>query len=243
MWREVVNAAFGVGWTAGWAGTAVTKSLVTGDRGVVNAWTPLWARGLASGWDMPVRTVGSERIDPSQSYIFMSNHQSHVDIVALFVGLPILPGFLAKKELRRVPILGAAMEVGGHVFIDRQRRADAFRALEEAADQVRQGKSIVIFPEGTRGDGAHVHPFKKGGFHLARQAGVPLVPVGLRGTASVLPKHSSRIRGGPVEIHIGAPMAGDVVQALSVPGLMAKVRSAICELADLPPSDEPARDT
>jgi 1-acyl-sn-glycerol-3-phosphate acyltransferase len=103
---------------------------------------------------------------------------------------------------------------------------------------VREGKSIVIFPEGTRGDGAAIYRFKKGGFHLARKAGVSVVPVGIRGTSDVLPKHGNLLRGGPVEVHIGQPLAADVVQALSVEGLMAKVRSQICELSALTPADQ-----
>lgn len=237
MLREMANAAFGVGWTAGWAGSALAKGMVTGDMGVVNEWTPRWARGLARGWRMPVRAFGAELLEPDGTYVFMSNHQSHVDIIALVVGLPVLPGFLAKKELRKIPLLGAVMEEGGHVFIDRQRRKEAFEAIEDAAVQVRRGKSIVIFPEGTRGDGAHVYSFKKGGFHLAKKAGVPLVPVGLRGTSDVLPRKSVQLRGGPVEVHIGAPLMPDTLQALSIVDLMARVRESICELSGLTPSD------
>ncbi|MFW6050218.1 MAG: lysophospholipid acyltransferase family protein [Myxococcota bacterium] len=242
MWREVANGAFAVGWTVGWTSSAIAKSVITGDPGVVNAWTPKWAHGLARGWGMDVRAFGRENIDPSRTYVFMSNHQSHVDIVALFVALPMLPGFLAKKELRRVPFLGPAMEWGGHVFIDRNKRADAFQALADAADQVRKGKSIVIFPEGTRGDGQHVYRFKKGGFHLVKQAGVPLVPVGVRGTHEVLPKHSPRLRGGPVEVHIGRPVPSEAIADLPLEALIDRVRSAICDLSGLPPRDEAARD-
>jgi 1-acyl-sn-glycerol-3-phosphate acyltransferase len=238
MLREVANGLFTFGWTAGLAGVALAKHVVTGDPGLVHAWTPLWARGLARAWDMPVRAFGQEHIVSGQPYVFMSNHQSHVDIVALFVALPILPGFLAKKELRRVPFLGPVMEVGGHVFIDRQRRHDAFKVLEEAAGQVRDGKPIVIFPEGTRSDGAAIYRFKKGGFHLARKAGVPVVPVGVRGTSAVLPKHANLLRGRPVEVHIGEPLPADLVKALSVEDLMTRVRSTICDLSGLPPADE-----
>jgi 1-acyl-sn-glycerol-3-phosphate acyltransferase len=243
MLREVANGLFALGWTAGLAGTAVAKHAVTGDAGLVHAWTPLWARGLARAWGMPVRAFGCEHIVPGQTHVFMSNHQSHVDIVALMVALPTLPGFLAKKELRSVPFLGAAMEVGGHVFIDRQRRTDALKVIDGAAEQVRDGKSIVIFPEGTRSDGAAIYRFKKGGFHLARKAGVPVVPVGLRGTSTVLPKHGSLLRGAPVEVHIGEPVPAHEVSAMPVQDLMARVRSAICELSGLPPADQASAST
>ena len=129
----------------------------------------------------------------------MANHLSHVDIVALFIALPMNVGFLAKKELRRVPFLGQAMVAGGHVFIDRARRERAVQALDDAAQQVAAGASIVVFPEGTRGDEERVQAFKKGGFHLARQANVPIVPVGIRGTRGIMTRDELVIRPGECE--------------------------------------------
>lgn len=243
MFRELVNGVFAVGWSVGWISSAIGKSIVTGDPGVVNAWTHRWATGLARGWNMHVRAFGREHIDPDGTYVFMSNHQSHVDIIALFCGLPVLPGFLAKKELHKIPFLGAAMDHGGHVFIDRQNRNEALQAIEEAAVQVHEGKSIVIFPEGTRGDGMYVYKFKKGGFHLAKKAGVPLVPVGVRGTAKILPKGSPALRGGAVEVHIGEPIDPATIESLPLEALMERVRSAISDLAGLPPADRLARET
>lgn len=227
---------FAVTWTAGWAGFAVAKHAVTGID-AVTVHTPQWARGLVRGVGIDLHVYGAEQLDPEATYVVMANHQSHLDIPSLVVAMPLPIGFLAKKELRRVPFLGAAMEVGGHVFIDRAQRREAFRAIGEAATRVREGRSIVIFPEGTRGEREVVRPLKKGGFHLVRQAGVPLVPVGIRGSGRVMHKNSASIAGGRVEVHIGAPLSPERIAAAAVPELMADVRSAIAHLADMPLDD------
>lgn len=228
------------GWTAGQCLVALARA-AAGDHSSVVRMTPGWSHGLARGWGMEVAATGAEHLQAGETYVLMSNHQSHVDIVALFEALPILPGFLAKKELRRVPIFGRAMEVGGHVFIDRTNGREAFQAIREAAEQVRAGASIVIFPEGTRADRLGVKPFKKGGFHLARQAGVPIVPIGIRGSAGVLPKHSQHLRSGRVEVHIGEAIPAERVVSLPLRELMGEVRERICELSALPPIAGDAR--
>jgi 1-acyl-sn-glycerol-3-phosphate acyltransferase len=231
--RAIANDVFAAAWTAGLASVVIGKHALTGDATLVGRLSRPWARGLARGWGMQVRTFGAERLDPTGTYVFMANHQSQADIVALFISLPVQPGFLAKKELRKLPFVGRAMEVGGHVFIDRKDRSRAFHAIDEAAEQVASGKSIVIFPEGTRGDGHEVRSFKKGGFHLVKKAGVPLVPVGIRGSARVLPKNGKLIRGGPVEVHIGDPVPPEQVQGLELDALIQTMRERIAELAGI----------
>ncbi len=117
---------------------------------------------MALGWGMKVEAHGVERVDLNGTHVFMANHLSHVDIVALFIAPPMNVGFLAKNELCRVPFLGQAMVAGGHVFIDRARRERAVQALDDAAQQVAAGASIVVFPEGTRGGEERVQPFGEG---------------------------------------------------------------------------------
>lgn len=181
---------------------------------------------------MRVHAVGVENVDPSGTYVFMANHLSHADIVALFVALPMNVGFLAKKELRRVPFLGRAMVAGGHVFIDRSRRERAVQAVADAAEQVVAGSPIVVFPEGTRGNEERIQAFKKGGFHLARKANVPVVPVGLRGTRSIMSRDELVIHPGEVRVHIGAPIAPDSFP--DADSFAAAVRARISELAAMP---------
>jgi 1-acyl-sn-glycerol-3-phosphate acyltransferase len=230
--RPVANAGYVVGWTVFISSVALAVFGVTRNRPTFRKFTRLWAEVTAGGWGMRVNAHGITRLDPRATYVFMANHLSHVDIVALFVALPIDVGFLAKKELSRVPFLAQAMIAGGHVFIDRSRREHAFSALAEAAIEVAKGASLVIFPEGTRGLTEAVQPFKTGGFHLARQAGVPIVPVGLRGTRSIMGREELVIRPGTVDVYVGEPI--DPADFPDVPSLAAHVRLKIAELCAMP---------
>ncbi len=228
-------------WTASVCAGLIGVHALSGDGERFRRLEQTWAAGLARAWGMGVETHGAERVDPAGTYLFMANHQSHVDIVALIEALPLMPGFLAKKELRSVPILGAAMEVGGHVFIDRRQRTQAIEAIDEAARVVRGGASIVVFPEGTRNEREAVAVFKKGGFHLALRAGVPVVPIGIRGTRALLPRHSRMIRSGDVSVHIGAPISPLELESLGLEGSMQRVRKEIAALAAMPLDDTPRR--
>lgn len=230
--RSVANAGHAVGWTVFMCSVAVPLYSVTRDRPQFQRLQRVWAEGIAKGWGMQVSAYGAEQLDPEGTYVFMANHLSHVDIVAMFVALPMNVGFLAKQELRRVPFLAQAMVAGGHVFIDRKVHANAVSAMSEAAQEVANGASLVIFPEGTRGRAETIQPFKRGGFHLARQAKVPVVPVGLRGTRNILGRNDYLIRPGHVEVHVGAPV---YAEAFDNVGLFADhVRDRVSELAAMP---------
>jgi 1-acyl-sn-glycerol-3-phosphate acyltransferase len=167
----------------------------------------------------------------------MSNHLSYVDIVALLLALPNIPGFLAKRELTRVPFLGQALRSGGHVVVDRGQRASAMQAINMAAEQVKNGKTVLIFPEGTRGPSDTVGDFKKGGFYLARAASVPILPVGLRGSRDVFPKESLLVRPGVVEVYIGKPIPHEEVEQRDPNEMIALVRARVIELSAMPPRE------
>lgn len=232
--RPIVNSLFAPSWTAFMVTTAMGAVGVTGDGGVFRRLERVWARGLTKVWGVEVVAVGQEHIDPTRSYVIMSNHASHVDIVALFQALPIVPGFLAKSELDKVPFLSTALRAGGHVVIDRGKHQSAMETLRRAAVEVREGKTIVIFPEGTRGDSATIGPFKKGGFHLAKEAGVAIVPVGIRGSREVLPKHGRLLHPGRVEVRIGEPISAEDVTSTEVGAMIERTRRAVMELSGMP---------
>jgi len=132
--------------------------------------------------------------------VFIANHCSNVDIWALARVLPLGSRFVAKQELFRVPVLGWAMAASGFISIDRSNRAEAIRSLRQAAEKVRAGPPVILFPEGTRSRDGRLKPFKKGAFHLAMQAGVPLIPVAIKGTFQIMPPGSLRVRPGPVDV-------------------------------------------
>ncbi len=165
--------------------------------------------------------------------LFMSNHQSHYDIPTIYCTLPIFTMFLAKKELRKIPFLGWAMWVVGFVFIDRKKREEAFKAIEEAARQFVEGKrSIVIFPEGTRSKDGNIAQFKKGGFHLAVQAKAKIIPIGIWGTIKILPRGSWLVRPGKVAINVGEPIDASKYTRENLDALMEEVRRAIESLTE-----------
>lgn len=232
--RPALNYLYTTSVTGVMSAYAVLRQIPRHDPALFKRHTRLWADAVAKGIGVDIELHGGERLRPDGTYVLMANHQSQVDIVALMSALPMVPGFLAKAELRRVPLFGRAMEAGGHVFVERGVHQKAVEAIDRAAEDIRNGGSIVIFPEGTRSRRREVLPFKKGGFHLAKKARVPIVPIGLRGTAEVLPKHEKGLVPGTVEVHVGEPIAPEVVEATELAQLIEDVRGQICELAKLP---------
>lgn len=191
----------------------------------------LWSRALLWTAGVALRVTFEAPLDPKQPYVFMANHLSTVDIWALFVALPMKIRFIAKKQLGRIPIFGWAMAVGRFIFIDRQNPLAARRSIDQAAERIRTGSSVAIFPEGTRSRDGLLGPFKKGGFHLAMQAGVPIVPVGIRGAREVMPRGSLILRRGPVTLEIGAPIATKDVPVAQRDALVERVRNEVARLS------------
>ena len=229
-----VRSAYGALFTTSMSGVAVTR-VAFGDRDAVVRMTRSWSRHLARALGVQVEVEGSGHLDGGGAYVVLANHQSLIDIVALYEALPMQLGFLAKHELQKVPLFGRALELGGHVLVDRSTRKKAVQAIHSAAARVREdGCSLVIFPEGTRSDGDRVGPFKHGAFRVAKLAEVPLVPVGIAGTAKVLPKHQRKVRPGTVHVRVGRPLPAAVVQSTPVARLAELVRTQVADLAQLP---------
>jgi 1-acyl-sn-glycerol-3-phosphate acyltransferase len=165
-------------------------------------WSPvlLWAGGAK------LEVLGLEHLDRKQPYVFVSNHQSTIDIPTLFLALPWNTRFVAKKALMYVPALGWYMWLAKFIFVDRGNRKTAIASLDKAAQQIRDGISIIVFAEGTRSPDRTVKPFKKGPFALAMKAGVPLVPVAIEGSGALMPKNSWIITPGPIKVLVGKPI-------------------------------------
>lgn len=165
-----------------------------------------WARTIARAAGMRVITHGREAVDTTRSHVYVVNHVSIMDIPAILHAVPD-HGFVAKRELSRVPFFGAAARAVGVVYIDRENRKSAFAAYDEAAQKVREGRSVIVFPEGTRGPNYSLRPFKKGPFVLAIRAGVPIIPVIMHGTIEVTPNGTLDVTPGVVNIHLLAPVS------------------------------------
>ncbi|MEW6077100.1 MAG: lysophospholipid acyltransferase family protein [Thermodesulfobacteriota bacterium] len=186
-----------------------------------------WARLNLLFSGVNVRLLNRAAIQPGQSYILMSNHQSHYDVLALIGFMPLQLRWVIKKELRKIPIFGLGCERMGQIFIDRGNPEKAYKSLEAAGEKIRNGASVVFFPEGTRSPDGKLLPFKKGGFAIAFAAGVPILPVTVRGSRTVLPKGTARIRPGTIELVVHNPVPLDGYSPENRDDLMQRVKSAI----------------
>ena len=174
--------------------------------GRLYAWhARLWARlGLAlSG--VNVTLAGTEHL-PEGPVIFMSNHQSNFDIFSLLAALPRQIHWIAKKELFEIPVFGPSMRRGGYIPLDRSDGRKALQSMDEAATTIRQGKSVVLFPEGTRTLDGNLLSFKRGGFILARKAAVPVIPVTINGSGRINPANEIRLYSGNIHITLHPPV-------------------------------------
>jgi len=187
----------------------------------------LWGKSILWISGIRVITSGLKADGEQRSYIFMSNHQSNFDIPVLLSALPVQFRWLAKAELFKIPIFGRSMRSAGYISIDRSNRKSAFRSLAQAAVMIRNGTSVMIFPEGTRSSDGHLLPFKKGGFVLAVDAGVPIIPIVISGTHEIMPKGRMVIARRPVHIEVGAPIPTSDYTRKTKDALMEHVRTAM----------------
>jgi 1-acyl-sn-glycerol-3-phosphate acyltransferase len=194
----------------------------------------LWGRSILAASRIKVTVTGMSNIDPASPYIYMPNHQGNFDIPVLLGHLGVQFRWLAKMELFKIPIFGRAMRKAGYISIDRNNRESAFKSLAVAANQIKNGVSVLIFPEGTRSRDGKIQSFKKGGFVMAIDAGVPIVPVVITGTRAIMPKGKFRVYKGHVRMDIQKPIPTSTYTRETKAALMEGVRRVICEKFDPP---------
>lgn len=210
--------------------TAIVVSFVTRRADWAHIVGRLW--GNVNVWcaGVAVRVEGLENIDPKQAYIYIANHQSSFDILSLLGKLPFQFRWIAKEELFHVFVLGAAMKGAGYIPIDRSDRHKAFESISQAAEKIRSGTSVVIFPEGSRSPDGTLQDFKKGGFILAIKSQQPLVPVSISGSHPILPKKGGWVvNPGTIHITIGSPIPTKGCTSRDRDRLIERVRQAILE--------------
>ena len=188
-----------------------------------------WAGTILAACGTRVRVTGREKLAALGPAVYVTNHQSHFDILALIRALPGQYRVIAKKELFLIPVFGWALALAGFIKIDRSNRERARRSLHVAARRIRSGKSVVVFAEGTRSLDGRLRPFKKGGFILSIESGCPIVPVSISGSRAVLSKNSLDINGGPIDVAIGDPIPTGAYDYDRRDELIARVREAIKE--------------
>jgi 1-acyl-sn-glycerol-3-phosphate acyltransferase len=164
-----------------------------------------WAQAVLQNSQITLEVSGREHQRPNETYLVMSNHQSLYDIPVLFDVVGPNIRMITKKELFKVPIFGGALAAAGFIRIDRSNRNEAIRSLQRASDLLASGTHVWIAPEGTRSRSGKLLPFKKGAFYLALAAGLPILPVTLRGTRDALPADGLRsIAGAKIHVTIHA---------------------------------------
>lgn len=191
----------------------------------VPAW---WSTLVLRAVGVKVRIHGWENVKSGEPMIFASNHVSWFDVPSLAKILP-RNRFVAKSELFKVPIFGPAMRAAGMIEIQRDNRKAAFGAYEVAAERIRDGMSVVVFPEGTRGNEYPLRPFKKGPFVLAIAAGVPIVPIITHGTIEIMPRGSLWAHSGAIDIHFLEPVSTKTVDYDHREALMQTVRGRMAD--------------
>lgn len=196
----------------------------------------LWARVILRLSGIRVDVHDRARLDPEQPYVFVSNHQNLLDILALSAALPYPFGFVAKEELARVPFLGFAIRNSASVFIDRSDPRSAVNSLKKAGERIRSGNSVLLFAEGTRSFSDRLQPLKKGAFAVAVEAGVAMVPVVIRDAYRLMNEQQRLMKAGTIHITLGEPIPLNGKTRRDIPKLMRITRERLeAELAGAPP--------
>ena len=206
-----------------------TPSLVdivrgTLDRATVDDRARWFGRKVVEVLGVDLIASGADRVPGDRAYVYMSNHQSHLDIPMLYATLPSRTiRMLGKKELFQIPLWGRGLRAAEFIEVDRTNHERAMQSIEYAAKLIRDGVSIYLAPDGTRSTTGKIGPLKKGGFHLAKDTHTPIVPVAIDGTINILPKGGRVMNAGKrVEVTIGAPIS---VEGRELEDVMADVSS------------------
>lgn len=186
-----------------------------------------WAKALHLITRVRPEAQGLEKVPASGSYVIIANHASHLDGPALCVILPHPAYFVIKKELARIPLWGNAAVSVGFIAIDRSNTQQAREQMKKAIDTIRSGRRIIVFAEGTRSLDGRLQRFKKGGFHLAVDAQVPILPIAINRSHSLFPKGAKAVRPGVVDVIVCDPIPTEGLTKADVPALAEQTRNAI----------------
>lgn len=227
-------------WVLLWGGlmTVIATSgsiltyLIIPNRGSFRWWSIFWGRSMFLGMGIRIRTERWARLDCSIPYVFASNHQILLDIPINAIAVPCPFGFVAKAELKRMPFVGQAIRHSPSVFLDRSSPRKSLESMQRAGDTIRNGHSVIIFPEGARSYRRELLPFKKGTFLLALEAGVPIVPITILDAYLVFNEKNKLARPGTIHVVVGEPISLDGMTRRDIPDLMTRVYTEIeAELA------------
>lgn len=232
LWPAVnaLQLAFTLLWSAGCISLALLVRMLSGSERIplgMASW--LWSPVLLRGAGARLEVSGLDNVDFSRPHLFVANHQSMIEICALFMAVPVPLRFMLKASLGRVPFLGWYTRAMGMVLLRRGDREAVAAQLARAAHLLRAGCSLAAFPEGTRSRDGDVKAFKSGAFRCAIEAGVAVVPVSVEGSGQVMPPDGFRIRPGRIRVHFGRPIATAGMEPGEHRELARRARSAVRE--------------
>lgn len=191
-----------------------------------------WARGVLWVCGVKIHVRGRERIDPTRAYLFMANHQSNFDIPILIAAFDTLQvRWVSKQEVRKVPVIGLCMQRTHQVLVDRDSPTQAVAVIRQVKALLEAGISAAFFPEGTRTRDGHLQPFKPGGFAVATEAKVPVVPTAINGSRALWPPGGADLRPGTVDVIFCEPISVNpqLNKKAAREDLLGKVHAAIAE--------------
>lgn len=212
-------------------GSAIIASASIAPRWTYDYLVLGWAKTILDSGGIRVDLEGAEHLPPGP-VIVMANHQSLLDVPALFHKMPYVIRFVAKKELGYVPVFGQAMKRLGHILVDRGQSEAARVSIDRGADQIREGVTVTVFPEGTRSKDGQVLPFKKGGFIIAIKAGVPIVPVSISGSRALLPVGAMQAKRGVIRMRVHPAVDTRDYPLANKDALIERVRAAVVSGVD-----------
>lgn len=185
-----------------------------------------WATGIMKRTKSDISVSGLENL-PKGPVLLVSNHEGNFDIPVLLSTIPKPFGFISKKEVQKFPIIPIYMEEMNCVFLDRSDRRSALKSISDTVEKLQQGHSILIFPEGTRSKGAGLGEFKAGFMRIAKDAGVPIVPIAISGTSEIMEKNNNKVMPGKVAVHVLEPFTAEAIAQEDAKTMAAAVRSRI----------------
>jgi len=227
---NALQLVFTLLWTAGWICLALLLRLACDQRLPLRMASRCWAPGLLHGAGARLQVEGQDGVDWSQPLVLVANHQSIIDVCALFRAAPTPLRFVLKQEMTRVPFVGWYARRMGMVFIERGSARSSPQRLRDAVALVRSGAQLCAFPEGTRSRDGSVGPFKGGVLQVAIAAGVPVVPVAISGSGTVLPAAGFKVRPGTIRLRFGTPIATTGLAIEDRNTLARQARDAVIDL-------------
>mgnify|MGYP002633861213 FL=1 len=162
-----------------------------------------WSPAILFIFGMKLQIIGRKELRNQLSSIYVANHSSPLDIPIMFMALPVPGYFIAKQELKKIPVFGWYMQMAGMIFIDRADREKAIQSMRDAGKRIQKGYSVIAFPEGTRSRDGKVKMFKRGSFILSQETGIPIVPVGISNAYECMPGSSSHGIPGKIIVRLG----------------------------------------